>query len=707
MSCLDFNSDNLFKISLDSAINLDIPKDFKKLIKRLKSVKNDDLSFDIGDSLGDILILSPEKIQSIPGMGRLYVNTFNSLKKFDFSIFYTSNEEQDFSSINLAEFKIVFCGLSLKLMKTIEKVKLTLDDEFTLNNIDYVLNLDSSELSKSIGLGEEYIKNFNVFKELVKKELILISSDKINVNLFESKLIVPRYIENIIDLKIFERIILEDIEYFFEKIAEDEMNIIQMRWGFIEDKKTLEEIGSLFNVTRERIRQKESKLKKMFKSHMRLSQENIWFLIKPYMNKDITSKLDSLFSCFKAEKDFLDFLSEISEQKNLYEYIYPNIDTSILNTYFAENGAPLNLYLIKDYLEELNITEVDNVLDILVAEGVIRVNGDQIWPKRLSKSEAAACVLLKYDKGLPWLDVAKLVNENGFSRTALYETRVDIEAFNDPNYMLLAGKGVYKHTKFIDQSIVLDDIFMELMEFEARNKSSVFHLNQFYLDSEYLKKYDYYDIRYYVKNFGEDYGIYFNGRSQSDSISLKKKFKKITQKEVIIQAMNRLGGPITKAEVANLLKSKSAGHAAFYLDQLIEEGRVVQIKHMLYTTPDIAYKNIDINSHIDAISSVLRDYDMPVEPSILKNELNLKFTQNFSKHFYASIARLHCKEQGWYRKQSIYSYKETPYESLKDVIDKVCNLNHTMSENISALKAVIAITDDTASIGIRNWRNNR
>lgn len=701
------NSDNLFKISLDSAINLDIPKDFKKLIKRLKSVKNDDLSFEIGDSIGDILTLSPEKIGSIPGMGRLYVNNFIALKKFDFSNFCLSNEEQDLSSINLAELKIVFCGLNSKLMKTMEKFKVNLENGFNLDNVDYVLNLDSSELSKVVGLGKEYINNFNVVKELVKKELILILNNKINVSLFESKLIVPRYIENIIDINFFERILLEDIECFFEKIAEDEMNVIQMRWGFLEDKKTLEEVGSLFDVTRERIRQKESKLKKMFKSHMRLSQENIWLLIKPYMNKNITSKLDSLFSCFTSEKDFLDFLSEISGQNNLYEYIYPNIDTSILNTYFAENGAPLNLYLIKDYLEELNITEVENALDILVAEGVIIVNGDQVWPKNLSKSEAAACVLLKYNKGLPWLDVAKLVNENGFSKTAMYETRVDNEAFNDPNYMLLAGKGVYKHTKFIDQSIVLDDVFMELMEFEARNKSPVFHLNQFYLDSEYQKKYDYYDIRYYIKNFGEDYGFYFNGRSQSDSISLKKKFKKITQKEVIIQAMNRLGSPITKTEVANLLKSKSAGHAAFYLDQLIEEGRVVQIKHMLYTTPDIAYKNIDINSYIDAISSVLRDYDMPVEPSILKNELNLKFTQNFSKHFYASIARLHCKEQGWYRKQSIYSFKETPYESLKNVLDKICDLNHTVSDNIAALKAVVAISDETALIAIRNWKSGK
>ncbi|SDY13403.1 sigma factor-like helix-turn-helix DNA-binding protein [Acinetobacter kyonggiensis] len=706
MSGLDFNSENIFNISLDSVVNLDIPKDFKKLIKRLKNFKDGDLGLHIGDSLGDILKLAPEEIGAIPGVGRLYVDIFISLKKFDFSVFLKKYEEQDYSDINLEELKIVFCGLSTKVMKTIKKVGLELDEVFYLHDINYVLNFDSSKISEIPGLGVEYIKNFNIFKNLVKDELMLILENKININLFESKLIVPCYIEDM-DLKIFERIILEDIEYFFEKITEDNINILQMRWGFIEDKKTLEEIGGMFNVSRERIRQKESKIKKIFISHMRLSQDNIWFLLKKYMNKDITLKLDSLFSCFKNEKDFFDFMSEISGKKNLHEYVYPNIDNGVLNTFFVENGSPLNLFLVKDYLEELNIADVDNILNLLVAEDIIRISGDQIWPKHLSKSEAAACVLLKYKKGLPWLDVSKLVNENGFSRTPLYEIRVDSEAFHDQNYILLAGVGVYKHIKFIDQSIVLDDLFMELMEYQARNQSTVFHLNQCYGDSEYLKKYDYYDIRYYVKNFGEDYGFYFNGRSQSDSVSIKKNFKKITQKEVIIQTMNRLGSPLTRAEIANLLKSKSAGHAAFYLDQLMGESKVVQVKYMLYTTPDIAYKHIDINSHIDAISCVLKEYDMPVEPSILKNELNSKFNQSFSKHFYASIARLYCEKQGWYRKQSIYSFKETPYESLKDVLDKVCNLNHTVSENIAVLKSVVAITDDTALIAIRNWKSGR
>jgi len=314
--------------------------------------------------------------------------------------------------------------------------------------------------------------------------------------------------------------------------------------------------------------------------------------------------------------------------------------------------------------------------------------------------------LVDHEKGLPWLDVAKLVNSNGYSRTDIYEDRLDNEAFKLPDFIFLAGKGVYKHTKFIDpDAISLDEIFLELMEYAELSPRNVFHLNECYHASNLLQKHDYFVIRHFVKHFGEHYGFYFDGRSQTDSIGLEKGFKNVTQKDVIVEAMNRSNRPLTKPEVANLIKSKSLSHAAFYLDDMMNEGKVVQVDRMLYTTPESAYKNIDTNAYVDAIENILRKHEKPVEPSIFKEDLNLFFSNSYSKYFYASIARLYASKQGWHRKHNLYSINEIPFKNLKSALDTACSFDVTTEQNIIALQKYIAITREAATIALSNWRN--
>ncbi|EGE4066363.1 RNA polymerase subunit sigma-70, partial [Escherichia coli] len=312
------------------------------------------------------------------------------------------------------------------------------------------------------------------------------------------------------------------------------------------------------------------------------------------------------------------------------------------------------------------------------------------------------------EKGLPWLDIAKLINGNNYSRSPVYEDRLDHEAFNQPEYIYLSGKGTYKHTCFIDvDAALIDDIFLEMMEYAEKNSRPVFHLNEFYQASRNLKKHDYYVIRHFVKHFGEDYGFYFDGKSQTDSIGLEKGFKNITQKDVIVEAMNNSDKPLTKPEIANLLKSKSLAHASFYLDDLIERGSVVQVDHMLYTTPACAYKNIVIDDYVAALHALLLHFGKPVEPSIFKAQLNMQFERSYSKYFYASLARLNAKAQGWHRKHSLYSATEIPFSNISSAMDMLCDSGAPLQQNIDALQANIAITRETAAIAIRNWRTAR
>lgn len=444
---------------------------------------------------------------------------------------------------------------------------------------------------------------------------------------------------------------------------------------------------------------------------MRLGQSVLWQLLEPELTPDISVTFRDLFLCFHSEKEFYEFLSLVCGQENLIEYVYPEIDKAILNIYFVENGAPVLISEIREYLDELNLVEIrniDNAISTLETQDSIIIEGQYVWPKQLGKAEATACVLVKHEKGLPWLDIAKIVNNNSYSRTPIQEARLEQAAFELPDYIFLAGKGIYKHTNFIDtDNILLDDIFLRIMEYGEAVSRDVFHLNECYHSSTSLQKYDYYEIRYFMKNFGEDYGFYFDGRSQTDSVGSEKDFKSITQKDVIIEMMKRNEKPLTKPEIANLLKSKSLNHAGFYLDEMINSGTVVQVDRMLYTIPELAYLNIDLNEYIDAIDELLYQQAKPVEPSVFREELNFYFSKSYSKYFYSSIARLYAERQGWFRKHNLYSASEIPFKNLNTAFDNICNVDLTINENIAAIQAHIAINRETAAISLSNWRISR
>ncbi|WP_255467542.1 sigma factor-like helix-turn-helix DNA-binding protein [Citrobacter sp. RHBSTW-00986] len=573
-----------------------------------------------------------------------------------------------------------------------------------------ILHAEHEQLVAIPTWGKGSITQLLAFRDRLREEIIAIQNGDIDYLALESVLIVPKRLINC-PLNKLEAVLLEDIESYFDKSSEMKVDIAQRRWGFVEEKKTLEEIGADYVVSRERIRQIQVDIRQEFLGHMRVSQPSVWEALEPEISPDLSVKMQTLFSCFSSERDFFEFLDMVSGQTELIAHVYPEIDKAILNTYFAENGAPIHLDDIREFIPSvcsIEIPYVDNAIRHLAQQGVIQLKDENVFPLQLKKAEASACVLIKHEKGLPWMDIAKLINGNNYSRIPVYEDRLDHEAFNLPDYIYLSGKGTYKHTSFIEaDATLIDDIFLEMMEYAEKNSRPVFHLNEFYLASRNLKKHDYYVIRHFVKHFGEDYGFYFDGKSQADSVGLEKGFKNITQKDVIVEAMNNNDKPLTKPEIANLLKSKSLAHASFYLDNMIEQGSVVQVDRMLYTTPACAYKNIDIDDYLAALHALLLHFGKPVEPSIFKEQLNIQFERSYSKYFYASLARLNAKAKGWHRKHSLYSVTEIPFSNISSAMDTLCDSGAALQQNIDVLQANIAITRDTAAIAIQNWRNAR
>ncbi|MDU9353275.1 sigma factor-like helix-turn-helix DNA-binding protein [Klebsiella sp. 141153] len=694
---------------------IQLPDRFMKLIRRLKNIHLLNPDFGLGETFGELVALTVHELAAQPGIGALYIDTFKELQQWaksapSFEANGTPNIGIDFAKMDISQMRLSLAGVEDNYTKVLEKFSRYLKKEDMGEILQAILHTEHEQLAAIPAWGKGSIKQLLAFRDRLREEIISIQNGDIDYLALESVLIVPKRLINC-PLNKLEVVILEDIESYFDKSSEMKVDIAQRRWGFVEEKNTLEEIGADYAVSRERIRQIQADVKQEFLGHMRVSQPSVWEALEPEISPDLCVKMQTLFSCFHSERDFFEFLDMVSGQTDLIAHAYPEIDKAILNTYFAENGAPIHLDDIREFIPSVCSIEtpyVDNAIRHLAQQGAILLKGENVYPLQLKKAEASACVLIKHPKGLPWLDIAKLINGNNYSRSPVYEDRQDQEALNQPEYIYLSGKGTYKHTCFIDLNAAqIDDIFLDMMEYAEKNSRSVFHLSEFYRASCNMKKHDYYVIRHFVKHFGEDYGFYFDGKSQADSIGMEKGFKNITQKDVIIEAMNNSDKPLTKPEIANLLKSKSLAHASFYLDEMIERGSVVQVDRMLYTTPACAYKNIVIDDYVAALHDLLLHFGKPVEPSIFKAQLNMQFERSYSKYFYASLARLNAKANGWHRKHSLYSVTEIPFSNISSAMDTHCDSGASLQQNIDALQANIAITRETAAIAIQNWRAAR
>jgi len=683
---------------------------FDKLILR---IRNSNDSEDFGEitenKLSDIINLTRGSLSGLPGIGKKYIDLWVELKAL-----YEENhnmqplikplvENDPEHEVDFDGMTINFSALSAIEKKNLEKLYRLKESEDILE----VINFKSLEFERTEGIGKKFISTIFGLKKRLQVEIEKISKGIIDYKNMESELILSTKFRRF-SVEQVGTISLEDIDNFLDGIDEEEQEIFQYRWGFVESELTLEEVGAKQSVTRERIRQKEAKINSKLIRHMRLTQENIWLNLKDNINLKLPQAMGNLSGCFDKEKNFYRFLGYICGDKNINNIIRPDIQTDILDLFFAEHGDPCSIYQAKEYIQansSLSDSNADNALDYLSELRKIEIKDENVYPKYLKKNEAAACILSKHPQGLPWLDVAKIVNSRAISRTNLNQDRPDNQALFDSDFVYLAGKGVYKHTKYMNLSeINIDSVFESLLVFFDETNRDVFHLNEVCRKSVFLQDKDYYAIRYIVKMYGEDYGFYFDGKSQADSVGLEKGFKNITQKDVILQAMSANTKPMTKPEIAALLKSNSIGHAAYYLDEMIGDEQIVQVDRMLYTTPEIAYKDIDLPRYIAGINEILLNENRPTDPSIFQHKLNNDFNKTYSKYFYSSIAKNSYQQNNWRRKQNLYSLYDIKYNNLTDAINKHCKSDFDTNANFKILSNFIAITRESAQVSIENWK---
>ena len=672
--------------------------DFDKLLCKIEisSIDSDFLFRE--KTISDLLSLSEEYLLSMPSVGKYYVGMWRDL---------VSLYSKEFSNIKQVQYLntdgmvLRYSRLSQSEKRHFRKLCRHLKRSATLSDI---VNFDRLKFEGLPSFGDRFITTILELQAEMRKEIIQFSKED---NDRKSGKYVSLCDVTALNLEEIGHLLLEDIDDFLDGLEEKDQTLFQKRYGFIEPQQTLEELGKMNGYTKERIRQIEKKILYEFKLSLRVSPEQIRTAISGKSKNMVAENMKYLSECFFDEKSFCRFLEDVCDSDALFVALDSDM-LDILKNLFAWEGAPCSYFDVENYFNNVLssdiVVETNGILKYLENKKVIRLEGDKIFPVNLPRHDGIACVLATHPEGLPWRDIVNIVNENVITKKSLSQNRLGGAFFNSDT-VYLAGKGVYRHVKFIDfEKIDIERIFRELRQILLSSDRDSFHLSEVRELSSMLSRYDYYVLRYIVKMNGEDYGVYFKGKSQTDSIGIKKHFKGVTQKDMILDYMRKHKKTITVAEVAKMLKSKSLVHASLYLNKLMSDKEIVRVDRMLYVVPELAYEKIEKDACICNIRDILLKESKVVHESMFQEFMNEKMCLSHSKYFYSSMARYYASEIGLYFKQSLYSLAEIPYEGLRNVIETHCDFALGLSENIKLLQQHIAITEYSAQYSIRNWK---
>jgi hypothetical protein len=231
-----------------------------------------------------------------------------------------------------------------------------------------------------------------------------------------------------IEFNEIDDILIEDVESYLWTLDEMKMDIALSRWGFNQQHETLEEVATRHNLTRERIRQQEQTINANLPLSFRIQPKVLWANIREKMTEDLTVLLPNLAKCFATDKLFYAFIEICCqvESGSIREITIPKINNKILNPNFCTNPSPIDQELIiYELISNYGYSKAAaiHVIKQLEKNNKIEITHEGIYPKKLGKIEAVAHALTFHPTGLPWKDIARIVNKQGYSSTPFDEKK--------------------------------------------------------------------------------------------------------------------------------------------------------------------------------------------------------------------------------------------------------------------------------------------
>ncbi len=285
-------------------------------------------------------------------------------------------------------------------------------------------------------------------------------------------------------------------------LSEREQEIIKMRHGLSNySKKTLEEIGNKYNITRERVRQIEkTSLKKIInnfdKPYLKqiedvangilnehggmMSEENLIqeLLIntsnseenKSAINFILSQLLKNRFHYNKENKEINNFWKTPESSFNYFNKIINNICNLFKqnNKVLKLNDLVENIYKKDFYSSDNNLTDkiIINYIDITKKLGENPygewglIEWPNITPKRMN--DKIYIILKKSNKPMHFADIADHINRINFDQRKAFPATIHNELILDKKYILV-GRGIYALQEWGYEPGVVSDVIADIL----------------------------------------------------------------------------------------------------------------------------------------------------------------------------------------------------------------------------------------------------
>ncbi len=302
----------------------------------------------------------------------------------------------------------------------------------------------------------------------------------------------------------------QNLENILEALAEREQEIIKLRHGLAGyEKKTLEDIGKKYNVTRERIRQIEnSSLKKINKNFNQTILKEIENIASTTLNEhgglmaeeNLIAELLAIPGDNAANRAAITFILNqllnhrfyfVKESKRYHSHWKtPEANIELFNqiidelgSLVAQYGEPITLDLLIEKARQSNFYENNDEINDRVIVNFLNVTKklksnpydewglsewSHITPRRMN--DKIYLVLKKSSQPMHFTQIADTINQMKFDERKAYPATIHNELILDDKYVLV-GRGIYALKEWGYKPGVVADVINDILAENERPMS--------------------------------------------------------------------------------------------------------------------------------------------------------------------------------------------------------------------------------------------
>ena len=641
-------------------LSINIQSDWPLSVRTLNCLKNENIIF-----VGDLLNVDRYDLLRLPNFGK---KSWQELE----NLMHEHNIKKDELSFNANNWE----NLRRKLYFELKQNKTA-----------------KRQVNDNSGI-KKLFKDFDRFaSEVLNKEKIIITKDT--------------------SINEIEKLIINDIEEILSMLTEKMMIIFKGRFGYKEDFKTLDQIGKQFQITRERVRQIESKMNKSLGVLGKIEKNSLI----DYFNKYEFISFHKLFP--KLDEYFTDTASgtgEITGDRltNFMEYFCNveqeyfktperelwHFDKEKLREIFISTPSGINK---ENFIERImesygyNNFVATSTLDFMIKNNLIKFENDQIYPIDLNKNQEVANILLGYPDGLHWRKIAEIGNKSFTKNKWDLDRIVGDSSLNmlANEHIFLCERGTLKLFGYCKELVNKDKIIEIFLKYLKENNKEQMPMELAFKEIIKNKEFinlNFYDARAILKKFGSEKGIFHDGHSGTNTISLKKNIKTTPLKEKVLEIINNTPGEVYYKDINNQLqKTDEQVPIHLHLNDLVNQMKIFRVSPGTYVNFSEGINLCDKNEVKLLLDEELDNFEF-ITSGYMREKINNSLGFNLSNFYYDTLSRILAKENNWFYGTNYLSKKSLKKIGVDKYIKDFYESDLSINENFEKIKKIIGIS---------------